>query len=618
MLPGARVGWSGMARLMRPWIVYSALSLAAASAAVALAWTPMAGRLDNILYDSFFRLAPPAAAARAAAIVGIDERTLKSHGGLRNLRPLVARVLHRLAGVGTLAVGIDLTLADEQNQSEDAALAAAIEALPRVVLASEMLPDGSAWQDPIPRLRSRAAGLGHVGAMPGPGDDINRRVPLERVAGKARRWALSLEVWRQSLGAPEILSTPEEIEAGGRRIESRWDEGRPMWIRYRPSESMVRVSAADVLEGRGLDRLRDRAVFIGVTAVSAADDRLFTPLSGAIQVPGVEIHAQAYETLAAGDAPKPVRLSASVLLALALAGLTAALFSFAMGWPAYTGAALILVLAQASSWAAFRAGWVLPAMAPAAAAWLAVLASASYQYFVVRRRMMSSEAAKERYQQAFHFVAHEMRTPLTAIQGSSELITRYNLPEPKRKELGSMINAESRRLARMITTFLDVEKLGAGQMELRIADFQARDLVETCKERAAPLADRKQIRLEIDVAGELSLRADRELMEYALYNLITNAIKYSPPESKVRIKAFAGDGCVSLAVADRGIGMDAAELRELFRKFYRTKKAEATGEVGTGIGLSIVKEILAHHGGRVDVVSAPGEGSTFTLVVPSS
>ncbi len=148
--------------------------------------------------------------------------------------------------------------------------------------------------------------------------------------------------------------------------------------------------------------------------------------------------------------------------------------------------------------------------------------------------------------------------------------------------------------------------------------IEARDLVETCKERAAPLADRKQIRLEIDVAGELSLRADRELMEYALYNLITNAIKYSPPESKVRIKAFAGDGCVSLAVADRGIGMDAAELRELFRKFYRTKKAEATGEVGTGIGLSIVKEILAHHGGRVDVVSAPGEGSTFTLVVPSS
>lgn len=605
-----------MGRLMRPGVIYAALSAAAAVAGVALAWTPLAGRLDNILYDSFFRLAPPAA-AQASAVVGIDERTLKTHGGLRNLRPLLALVLRKLASAQPSAVGIDLTLTDEGTEAEDAALADAVAGLPRVVMASEMLPDGTAWQDPAPRLRAKAAGFGHVGALPGPGDDVNRRVPLERVAGRSRRWALSLEVWRQKLGAPEILSTPEELEAGPWRIESRWDEGRPMWIRYRPRESMTQVSAADVLEGRGLEKLRGRAVFIGVTAVSAADDRLFTPLSGALQVPGVEIHAHAYETLAAGDAPRSVRPSVSLLLALALAALSALLFTLTMGWPAYAGAALILAVAHAAPWAAFRAGWVLPTMAPAAAAWLAVLASASFQYFVVRRRMMSSEAAKERYQQAFHFVAHEMRTPLTAIQGSSELITRYNLPDPKRKELGAMINAESKRLARMITTFLDVEKLGAGQMELRLADFPARDLVEACRARAAPLAERKRIRLEADVPEELSLRADRELMEYALYNLITNAIKYSPPDSEVRIRAAANGGHLRLAVADQGMGMDAAELKNLFRKFYRTRRAEASGEVGTGIGLSIVKEIVTHHGGQVDVESAPGQGSTFTLVLPA-
>jgi signal transduction histidine kinase len=469
----------------------------------------------------------------------------------------------------------------------------------------------------MPSLRDQAAGLGHVGALPGPGDDVNRRLPLERVAGRSRRWALSLEVFRQGLGAPEIVSTPAGLEIGAWRIDSRWDQGRPMWIRYRPAERMPRVSAADLIAGRGLHSLRGRAVFIGVTALSAADDRLFTPLSDAMQVPGVEIHAHAYETLSAGDAPREASLSFSVFIAACLAAAAALLFSFLMGWPAYAGAAALLAAAHATPWFAFRAGWVLPAMAPAAAAWLAVLASASFQYFVVRRRMMNSEAATERYQQAFHFVAHEMRTPLTAIQGSSELISRYNLPEPKRKELGSMINAESKRLARMISTFLDVEKLGAGQMELRLADFPAADLVNVCLARAAPLAERKQIRLETDIEADTSIHADRELIEYALYNLITNAIKYSPAGSEVRVLARLENGAARLAVVDQGMGMEPSELKNLFRKFYRTRRAEASGEIGTGIGLSIVREIVTHHGGRVDVVSAPGQGSTFTLIVPS-
>jgi signal transduction histidine kinase len=85
----------------------------------------------------------------------------------------------------------------------------------------------------------------------------------------------------------------------------------------------------------------------------------------------------------------------------------------------------------------------------------------------------------------------------------------------------------------------------------------------------------------------------------------------------VRIRAAANGGHIRLAVADQGMGMDAAELKNLFRKFYRTRRAEASGEVGTGIGLSIVKEIVTHHGGQVDVESAPGKGSTFTLVLPS-
>ncbi len=111
-----------------------------------------------------------------------------------------------------------------------------------------------------------------------------------------------------------------------------------------------------------------------------------------------------------------------------------------------------------------------------------------------------------------------MRTPLTAIQGSSELMGRYNLSEEKRKQMTEMINQESKRLARMIQTFLDVERLSDGQMELKREQFTARELVEACLERVRPLGERKNIRVS---TGELIgvLEGDRELMEYAVYNL---------------------------------------------------------------------------------------------------
>jgi len=211
-----------------------------------------------------------------------------------------------------------------------------------------------------------------------------------------------------------------------------------------------------------------------------------------------------------------------------------------------------------------------------------------------------------------------MRTPLTAIQGSSELMGRYNLSEEKRKQMTEMINQESKRLARMIQTFLDVERLSDGQMELKREAFEVREIVEACLARVRPLAERKNIRMVAE-ALEGNLEGDRELMEYAIYNLLTNAVKYSPPDTQITVAcrpAPSGKdaGQLRLSVHDQGIGMDAKELRQIFQKFYRTKRAEASGEVGTGIGLSIVEQIVQHHGGKMEVTSQPGQGSCFTVV----
>jgi signal transduction histidine kinase len=251
-------------------------------------------------------------------------------------------------------------------------------------------------------------------------------------------------------------------------------------------------------------------------------------------------------------------------------------------------------------------------------AWLGTLTAASYYHLVVRRNLRIEQASRERYQQTLHFVTHEMRTPLSAIQGSSELISRYALPEEKRKQIADLINSESKRLARMVEIFLNVERLTAGQMELKREPISVKEMMEVCMTRVRPLSERKHIAVTLQpVPDALLLTGDRELMEYACYNLLTNAVKYSPQRTEVTVSCWKDDARIRIAVKDQGIGMDQKEVKQIFKKFYRTKKAEESGEVGTGIGLSIVQQIVEQHGGRIEVTSQPGAGSCFTLVMPA-
>jgi len=597
---------------------YGLLALAGAAAGIVLGFTDLATRLDNDIYDVLFRRRPVPERKTLSAILAIDEDSLQWMGGLQNVRRALAENLPAVAEHRPLAVAIDLTLTDAGDLVQSQALAGALRALPGLVLGSEMMPDGSRWQDPLPLFQVSGAALGHVNALPDEFDSIVRAIPLERVAGRQRRWALAFETWRVARRAGPPESSPTDVKVGDLVIHSRWDQGRPMRVRFGDLSRVPRVSLRDLARdaSRG-EQFRGRAVFVGVTAQSASRDRVMTPVSNQFPYSGVEVHAQAFETIDHHDFLDDTPAWWPIGLALLSSAVVALIFTFWQGWRAVGAATLVLAAVHAIPWWLFGAGLVLPAFAPITAAWIATLLCAGWQYFFVRRQLARSEADRHRYQQAIRFVTHEMRTPLTAIQGSSELITRYSLSEEKRKQLGSMINSESKRLAQMITTFLNVEKLGAGQLELKRTDFPLADLVTTCLDRARPLADRKQIQLMAAEMGCQNLSGDRELMEYAVYNLITNAIKYSPEKTNVQVEARRDNGQLELSVRDQGMGMTETEVKNLFRKFYRTESAERSGETGTGLGLSIVEQIVAQHGGRVAVASAPGKGSCFTIVLPA-
>jgi len=611
-----------MTRRMRQRIGYVGALGGCFLLALAAAWTTFGVQIDNDAYDFFFRLQAEPAGKCESVILAIDEQTLIEMGGLRRLREIVAAGLEALAAAQPGVVVIDLILADEAAPEQDAHLEAVFARTPNLVLAADLIPGG--WEDPLPRFRRHAAAVGHVHADPDPYDNVTRRIPLEKAAGPDRRWAIALEAFRLARGGGTITESPDHIEVAGLTIPAPRRDARPLYLRYFRSEpdarsSIPMVTVAQLRADPSLTaRFRGKVVFVGVTAQSAADDRHMTPYSAGRPMPGVEIHATAFETLARGLILTPAKDSTVFLICLAIAVLAGLTFAFRSGWTAYAAGGALIAGAHLMPYLFFREAVIFPYAPPVSTAWLCVVGAATYQHFVVRRRLRESETARSRYQQAIHFVTHEMRSPLTAIQGSSELMGRYNLPEEKSKQLAQMINAESKRLARMIQTFLDVERLTEGEMQLKREPFLVSRVIDACLERVRPLAERKRIRVTLGDFDDATLTGDQELMEYAVYNLLNNAVKYSPAETEITVFTKAEDGSFRLSVQDQGIGMSEKELKNIFKKFYRTKKAEASGVAGTGIGLSIVEQIVTHHGGRIEVASRPGAGSCFTIVLPQS
>jgi signal transduction histidine kinase len=577
---------------------------------IAAGFNPLAVHIDQYAYNLLLSGQHDTWTPRSV-VVAIDEATLEAGHGMRGIRTILAQTLDRLAVAEPNAVALDVTLHDEVDPAEDARLAASLRATRNLILPCQLALAGAKWEDPAPRFRSLGA-LGHVHTEGDRIDGVSRQIILEQVAGGERRWALSLEALRVTLGAGYPEESPDDVTVGNILIPAPRQGGRPLLIRYLRAGTIPTISALDI--DRHREELRGKTVFLGVTALSAANDRLVNPYG--VNFPGVEMHAQAFETMAHGKFLVPASNSMSLLVCMSLAIAAGLSFWFLAGWRAY---ALIVPLLAAAHYFLpvqfFAQGIVLPYVAPVAVAWLSSIGAATYRHFMVRGQLRKSESEKSRYQQAIHWAAHEMRTPLTAIQGSSELMTRYSLPDAKRSELSLMINSESRRLARIISTFLDVERLAEGQMELKQETLPVTDLVNICMDRTRPLAERKHIGMILDSAVEGTLLGDRELLEYALYNLLTNAVKYSPPDTEIHVYSELAGSELRLAVRDQGIGMDAKEIKSVFQKFYRTKRAEASGETGTGIGLSIVEQIVFRHGGRIEVTSTPGKGSCFTMIM---
>lgn len=218
-------------------------------------------------------------------------------------------------------------------------------------------------------------------------------------------------------------------------------------------------------------------------------------------------------------------------------------------------------------------------------------------------------------------MSHELRTPLNSILGLSESIIdglHGPLTEKQRRYL-TLVVTSGRHLLALINDILELAKIEAGQQDLQFSPQRLSELCQASVQMVAPMARNRQQQVETEFADVgLVLNVDARRIKQILVNLLGNAIKFTPEGGRVGVRfARAGDE-VRLTVWDHGIGIAEADMARLFTPFVQLDTRLAREYSGTGLGLSLVKQLTGLHGGRVEVTSQPGQGSAFTVVLPAS
>ncbi len=211
-------------------------------------------------------------------------------------------------------------------------------------------------------------------------------------------------------------------------------------------------------------------------------------------------------------------------------------------------------------------------------------------------------------------IAHEFKTPLTSIKAAASALRSGMTELPERAEFVEILDEEADRMESLVTDAIRMARIESGKLRLNKREMPVPQLVASSIAPLTGLFDGRAIRQDID--SGLAANADPDLVQLALRQVMDNALKYSPQGSPIAIRAKRLDNDVLITIANSGPGIPETEQSRIFERYYRS--AETRTQVpGTGIGLSIAREIMAAHGGRIWAESKPGEGSRFSLLFPA-
>ena len=212
-------------------------------------------------------------------------------------------------------------------------------------------------------------------------------------------------------------------------------------------------------------------------------------------------------------------------------------------------------------------------------------------------------------------VSHELKTPLTAITGFSELANQEQTSLEQLRYFNAIIFANSKRMQTLLEDLLLLASLEDGKTEIPFFALEVESLIRQAIDGCRHLSEPKEIDVQVKIQGNLLVWANEGLLLLALMNLLNNAIMYSEHKSTIQISANRKEHFVCLAVSDQGCGIAKEDQQRIFERFYRVDKARSRKEGGTGLGLAIVKHIVTIHQGTINVQSTVNRGTTFTLCI---
>ncbi|WP_445475851.1 ATP-binding protein [Methanococcoides methylutens] len=230
-----------------------------------------------------------------------------------------------------------------------------------------------------------------------------------------------------------------------------------------------------------------------------------------------------------------------------------------------------------------------------------------------------AEASSRAKSELLSTMSHEIRTPLTIIIGYSDLLDMQEIGKLNQKQASCVetILESGHHLLSLINDTLDLSKAEAHKMELYIEEFSIPDVIDDVRVALIPLTSSKNIDLLANVNSDIAtIKADKKKFKQILYNLVSNALKFTPEKGTITIKTHPVNNMVQFDVIDTGIGMSEENVKGIFQPFQQINNPETRGQQGTGLGLALIKKFVEMHSGEVWVKSELGKGTIFSFTLP--
>lgn len=399
------------------------------------------------------------------------------------------------------------------------------------------------------------------------------------------------------------------------------------YINFRPTGTYKPLSFTDIVDNKyNPGALRNKIILVGRDTLVHAGDYKMTPFSREIiAMSNMEVHANTIETLIQNSSPIRSNFWINIFLNAFIALIT--IYAVFRTRPSK---GLMILAATLStyvfiSWMGFQFfDYWLNLAAPFLTIFicyyffipyrLIIENKKSWEYFQHNKVLSEVEELKTNF---LRMMSHDLKTPLARIHGMTEMALRHSGSTPEQQQALKNISKSSEELSLFVESILDLSRIESNEVKLHLQSKDINDLIKQVVRQTDYFACEKNIKVITELEPLFSIKIDPHLLQQVITNLVENAIKYSPENTKVLVTSEELDGYVVIQVADQGFGIPEEESDRIFDRFYRSKDATNSKITGTGLGLYLTKYFVGLHSGQITVESIEGQGSTFTIKIPT-